>query len=74
MSKLRIVWGFISGLFLEAPNKTVPWDQLNTEEGCLCGRGSAVYCLDLILVRGSSLVVTHRTTDIQVTSDIPVIP
>ena len=31
----------------------------------------AVYRVSLILARGSSLVVTHRTADVRVTSDRP---
>ena len=35
---------------------------------------SKVYCVDLIQTRGRSLVVTHRTADVRVTSDTPVTP
>ena len=34
----------------------------------------AVYRVALILSRGSSLVFTHRTADVRVTSDIPGTP
>ena len=34
--------------------------------------GVVVYCADLKQSRGNSLPVTHRTSDIRVTSDIPV--
>ena len=34
--------------------------------------GRAVYCVALIKSRGSSLVVTHRTADVRVTSNIQV--
>ena len=34
----------------------------------------AVYCVALIKSKGSSLVVTHRTADVRVTSDRPGTP